>query len=325
MSAPNQAGGLPQTLMEAMRFFADKGMAHEFMVQLRWPDGLVKCPRCASADVAFVRTRRVWECKCCETKRQFSVKTGTIFEESPLGLDKWLATIWLIANAKNGVSSYEVHRGVGVTQKTAWFMLHRIRLAMRTGTFAKFAGEVESDESYFGGKAIFMHKRRRAKLPNKGVGGQGKAIVHGMLERSAGGVSQVRASVVPDVQKATLRSNLVANVEPGSKLYSDTAMAYLKLDAKEWEHLMVDHAEKYVEGQVHTNGIENFWSLFKRGLKGTYVQVHADHLWRYLDEQVMRFNARGGEDADRFLAVARGVIGKRLTYAELTGKTETSA
>jgi transposase-like protein len=311
---------IPQTLMEAVAFFSQGDNAHKFMVELRWADG-VKCPRCNSERVCAIPTRKTWECKDCTTQKQFSVKTGTIFEESPLPLSKWLATVWMIANCKNGISSYEVHRAIGVTQKTAWFMLHRVRLAMKTGTFEKLSGTIETDESYIGGKAINMHASRRRTLPNKGVGGLGKAVVHGMLERGTDGTSRVQASVVPNTQKTTIKPILDTSIEDGSTLYSDTAMCYLKMDTT-LLHEMVDHAIEYVRGKVHTNGMENFWSLLKRSLKGTYVSVDPVHLFRYLDEQVFRFNERKLNDALRFLQVANDVVGKRITYAQLTGKTE---
>jgi len=304
--------------MEAVRYFSDPETAFKFIVQLRWPDG-VKCPRCESADIRCISTRKTWECTHCTEKKQFSVRVGTIFEDSPLPLDKWLVTIWMIANAKNGISSYEVHRAIGVTQKTAWFMLHRIRTAMRTGTFSKFKGEIESDETFIGGRAVNMHARRRRTLPNKGVGGQGKTPVHGMLERGAGGTSRVKATVVPNTTKETIKPLLDESIESGAKLYSDTAMTYLKMDSALF-HEMVDHAVQYVEGRVHTNGIENFWSLLKRALRGTYVSVDPAHLFRYLDEQVFRFNERKLNDALRFLRVASDVIGKRLTYKQLTAE-----
>jgi transposase-like protein len=309
---------LPETLIEAVRYFSDPELAFKFMVQLRWPDG-VKCPRCDSADIRCISTRKTWECKHCTEKKQFSVRVGTIFEDSPLPLDKWLVTIWMIANAKNGISSYEVHRAIGVTQKTAWFMLHRIRTAMRTGTFQKLKGEIESDETFIGGRAINMHAKRRRTLPNKGVGGQGKTPVHGMLERGKDGTSRVKVTVVPDTQKGTIKPLLDESIESGSKLYTDTAMTYLKMDSALF-HEMVDHAVQYVAGRVHTNGMENFWSLLKRALKGTYVSVDPAHLFRYLDEQVFRFNERKLNDALRFLRVAGDVIGKRLTYKQLTAE-----
>lgn len=306
----------PETLMEAVAYFSQADTAHNFMVELRWPNG-VSCPRCQSTRVCAIATRKTWECKDCTAKKQFSVKTGTIFEESPLPMAKWLATIWLIANAKNGISSYEVSRAIGVSQKSAWFMLHRVRLAMQTGSFEKFAGVIETDETYVGGKAIFMHPARRRTLPNKGVGGQGKVAVHGMLERGESGASRVQVSVVPNTQKATIKPILDNSISAGSTLYSDTAMCYLKLDSS-LTHEMVDHAVEYVRGSVHTNGLENFWSCLKRTLKGTYVSVDPAHLFRYLDEQVNRFNNRKMTDSERFVTILRAVTGKRLTWNELT-------
>lgn len=252
----------PQTLMEAIRHFSQPDVAFHFVVGLRWPNG-VKCPRCESPNVTFISTRKTWECKCCTEKKQFSVKTGTIFEESPLPLDKWLAAIWLLANAKNGVSSYEVHRSLGVTQKTAWFMLQRIRLAMQTGTFLKFKGQVEVDETFIGGKARNMHKEARERKI-KGTGGAGKAVVLGFLERrKEDRHSQVRTIHVPGQRRATLHPKVQENVEAGSEVFTDALASYREL-SPEFRHQFIDHAERYVDGQVHTNGMENFWSLLKR-------------------------------------------------------------
>jgi transposase-like protein len=311
---------MPETLMEAIAYFSQGDNAHNFMVELRWSSG-VKCPRCQSDKVCAIPTRKTWECKCCTEKKQFSVKTGTIFEESPIALSKWLAAIWLIANCKNGVSSYEVHRAIGVTQKTGWFMLHRIRLAMQSGSFEKASGIVESDETYIGGRAINMHPARRMRLFNKESGNvaRGKTIVHGLLERSSPDKpSRVKATVIHNAQASTLHPLIVENVTPGTVLHTDTSGANQRLRTGLVQEF-IDHAEAYVSGQVHTNGIENFWSLLKRSLKGTYVSVDAEHLFRYLDEQVFRFNERKLTDAARFLRVALQAVGKRLTYEELTG------
>lgn len=310
----------PQTLVEAVRYFANPDNAFNFLVDLRWPNG-VKCPRCQSEKVMPIATRKTWECKCCTEKKQFSVRVGSIFEDSPLSLDKWLVTIWLIANAKNGISSYEVHRAIGVTQKTAWFMLQRIRLALQVGTFEKMKGAVESDETYIGGLSKNMHVKRRKKAI-KGTGGASKAIVHGLLERSAreGECSQVRASVVPDVANETIHPILENSIDPNSQLYTDTAAVYAWMKSG-FDHQVIDHARGFVDGEIHTNGIENFWSLLKRTLRGTYVSVNPNHLFRYLDEQVFRFNYRKMTDAERFLRASLAIVGKRLTYQELTGKT----
>lgn len=302
----------PKTLMEAIRYFADLNVAIEYVAKLRWPDGPV-CPKCGALDEKhyYIKSRRVWKCRAC--KKQFSVKVGTIFEDSPIGLDKWLAAIWMIANCKNGVSSYEIHRSIGVTQKTAWFMMHRIRLAMQTGTFEKLSGEVEADETYIGGKARNIHKSKREEKVT-GRGASGKVAVMGLLERHG----EVRTRVVPDTKSRTLQVEVRENVEPGSEVHTDALRSYRGLDP-EYVHKVVDHAERYVDGHVHTNGLENFWSLLKRGIKGTYVSVEPYHLFQYLDEQAFRFNNREAEDAGRFTATAGAIADKRLTYRELIG------
>lgn len=310
----------PQTLIEAIRYFADPDVALDFVVKMRWPDGNVTCPTCGSDDVRFIPTRRIWECKAKHAKRQFSVKVGTIFEDSPISLDKWLATIWLIANAKNGVSSYEIARAIGVTQKTAWFMLHRIRLAMQSDDFGPSNGHVEVDETFIGGKARNMHKGRREAL-GQGRGTIGKIAVMGVLERNQPDrPSSVRMEVLPSTQTKHIDPAVRRNVEPGSTVYTDALASYRHLET-EYVHHVIDHAETYVNGKVHTNGIENFWSLLKRAIRGTYVSVEPFHLFRYLDEQAFRFNGRRGDDASRFQRITGRLVGKRLTYGQLTGKT----
>ena len=302
---------VPQTLVDAIHYFSDPDVCLCFVVELRWPDG-VTCPRCDGKDVRFLEKRRIWECKAKHPRKQFSVKVGTIFEDSALSLDKWLAAIWMIANAKNGISSYEIHRALGITQKSAWFVLHRIRLAMQTGTFAKLSGEVEVDETYIGGKARNMHPGKRKA---KGRGTVGKAVVMGLLERHG----EVRTEVVPDIVRGTLHEKVKSHIEGGSTIYTDELASYNGLEA-EYAHLVINHAEAYVKGNVHTNGMENFWSLLKRGIKGTYVSVEPFHLFRYLDEEAFRFNTRRDNDAGRFLRVAASVAGKRLEYRNLIGE-----
>ncbi len=303
----------PKTLLEAIRYFSDLDVATRHVAETRWPDGPV-CPACGLVDKKhyYLKTRRVWKCRSC--KKQFSVKVGTIFEDSPVGLDKWLAAMWMLANAKNGVSSYEIHRSIGVTQKTAWFMLQRIRLAMQQGSFEKLSGEVEADETFIGGKARNMHKKKREEKI-AGRGSSGKVAVMGLLERHG----EVRTKVVPDTKSRTLQVEVRENVEPGSEIHTDALRSYRGLDS-EYIHNVVDHAEKYVDGHVHTNGLENFWSLLKRSLKGTYIAVEPFHLFRYLDEQAFRFNEREGEDKDRFAKTLAAINGRRVTYSELTGK-----
>ena len=313
----NKTLNTPTTLQEAVIFFANPDNCHDFMMNLRWPDGKVICPRCGSDDVAYLPNARVFKCYQKHECQKFSLKVGTIFEDSPLGLDKWLPVMWMLANCKNGVSSWEIHRAVGVAQKTAWFMLQRARLAMQDNeTGGKLGGEVEVDETFIGGLARNMHKDKRAEKIT-GTGPQGKAIIAAVLQR--GGT--VRGTVVENRRKKSLQQLVRDNVEPGSNLYTDALKSYEGLT--EFQHEVIDHAQAYVRGNVHTNGLENFWSLLKRGIRGTYVSVEPFHLFRYLDEQAFRYNNREEmDDGDRFTAVMKQVVGKRLTYKQLTGKTE---
>lgn len=304
---------LPETLLEAIVYFSDIDVCTEFVAQMRWPDGPV-CERCGGMEHSYLSTRRLWKCKAC--KRQFSVKVGTIFEDSPLGMDKWLPAVWLIANSKNGISSHELGRSLGVTQKSAWFMLHRIRLALQTGSFDKIDGIAEVDETFIGGKARNMHKDVR-KRKITGTGGKDKTIVVGALERGG----KVRASVAPDRSSSTLQGYVRDSVAEGATVYTDALNSYTGLE-RDYEHATVDHAAQYVDGQVHSNGIENFWSLLKRGLHGTYISVEPFHLFRYLDERVFTFNTRDLTDLGRFTMALNSIGERRLTFAELTGKVQ---
>lgn len=309
----------PKTLTAAIRYFANFENCKEFMVARRWPDG-VTCPQCGSKAVYWDSSRKGWECKTRHEKRKFTLKTGTIFEDSALGLDKWLPAVWMIANMKNGVSSHELARALGVTQKTAWFMLQRIRLAMQDDiSGGKLSGTVEVDETFIGGRSRNMHadKRKRVGM-TKGRAQAGKVAVMALLDRHGkNGVSQVRTEVLTGRRKGTLQGEVRRHVDEGSTIYTDAFYSYRGL-AKDFTHGFVDHAEKYVDGQVHTNGCENYWSLLKRAIKGTYVSVEPFHLFRYLDEQAFRFNLRKLTDAERFSEVLRAVVGRRLTYEQLT-------
>jgi transposase-like protein len=302
---------LPQTLLQAVRYFADPDICVEFVAKLRWPDGPV-CPNCDGTEHYFLTTRRLWKCKNKACRKQFSVKVGTIFEDSAIPLDKWLTAIWLIANAKNGISSHELGRSIGLTQKSAWFVLHRIRLAMQTGTFQKFDGEVEVDETFVGGKAKNMHKGAREKKI-RGTGGMDKTIVVGA--RSRGG--NVRAAVVPDRNAASLVPFVRDHVTPGATIYTDAHQPYKQL-RDDYKHEITDHVAGYAVGKITTNRIENFWALLKRGLAGSYVAVDPQHLFRYVDERVFTFNLRNFSDLERFQTVLGRAAGRRLTYAELT-------
>src|SRR5579859_206260 len=318
----------PKSLQEAIQYFADPDRCIDYLANRRWKDGVVLCPTCGSKEVAYVPSRRVWQCKTRHPKCQFSIKVGTIFEDSPIGLDKWLTAMWMCANCRNGVSSWEIHRTLKVTQKSAWFMLQRIRLALQDKqSGGKLGGEnggaVEVDETFIGGKARNMHREKRRRLSDHVAtqGGGGKAIVLGMLERDG----RVRAEVISNRKKQTVEPVLRSHVNADSVLMTDEFNVYRSMGS-DYVHKMVNHLEKYVDGNVHTNGIENFWSLLKRSLGGTYVSVEPFHLFRYVDEQAFRFNNRKDEfgnklnDGERFDIAVSQIVGKRLTYSELTGK-----
>jgi transposase-like protein len=304
----------PRTLQAAIVYFANPDNCVSYIVARRWPNGVVACPTCNRTDVTYIAARRVWQCKTRHPRAQFSVKVGTIFEDSPLGLDKWLMAMWMVANCKNGVSSWEIHRSIGITQKCAWHMLHRIRLAMQDENGGKLCGEVEVDETFIGGKARNMHPRqRKEKIHGRGPGD--KAIVFGMVERGG----KVRATAVETRGGEELQAHIRECVEAGAAIFSDELKSYEGMD--EYQHAVINHAVEYVNGNTHTNTIENFWSLLKRGLHGTYVSVEPYHLFRYIDEQAFRYNNRKEmDDGDRFSAVVSQIAGKRLTYSELTGK-----
>lgn len=307
----------PETLIEAVRYFSDLDRCEDLMRQLRWPGGEPKCTECGSKNVGEIKTRRLLRCREC--RRQIYTKRGTIFEDSPIGLDKWFVALWSIANCKNGISSHELARAIGVQQKTAWFMLHRIRTAMEIDGGDKFEGPAEADTTYVGGLAENMHKSKREKII-KGRGAVGKTPVHGVLQRGDDeGPSQVRAIVLSREDGNTLTGEIRRSVKVGREVYTDEARAYEGV-AMTHAHAAIDHSREYVVGNVHTNGIENFWSLLKRTLGGTYVAVAPFHLGRYVAEQVYRFNARDGSDADRFREVLSRVFGRRLTYRVLTGR-----
>ncbi len=314
----------PKTLQSAIVYFANPDNCIAYLVARRWPNGVI-CPTCGRTDVTYVPARRLWQCKTRHPKNQFSAKVGTVMEDSPISLDKWLMVMWMVANCKNGVSSWEIHRSIGITQKSAWFMLHRIRLALGEPLEGKMGGDsggpVEVDESFIGPDPRKMHNARRLKL-KKGENAGSKAIVMGMLDRER---REVRAKVVPNVKRETLQNAILNEIETGSTVYTDGYPAYDRLAAQQYVHETVNHVEEYVRGQVHTQGIENFWSLLKRGLTGTYIAVEPFHLDRYVGEQVFRYNNRATKDnpltdADRFALAVTQIVGKRITYKELTGK-----
>jgi transposase-like protein len=318
----------PQTLQQAILHFSDYANCHEAVMAIRWPDGVVKCPSCGSEKVTYMAKQRRWKCYAKHPKAQFSLKVGTIFEDSPVPLEKWLPALWLIVNCKNGISSYELGRALGVTQKTAWFMLSRLRLALQSNT-EKFFGEVEVDETFIGGQARFMHKDKRDRVMKGKVAGRSHmtAVVGAIMRTSANGPSQAVVRVVPNTRRKTIMPFVHEHVShEDAFLYTDALPSYDQKPTwtgerhpEAYDHRVVDHAMTYVQGDIHTNSAENFWSLVKRMLKGTYVSTEPFHLFRYLDEQVFRFNKRKGNDAMRFALALKGIINKRLTYAALTG------
>jgi transposase-like protein len=313
---------LPKTLQEAIQTFNDEAKCIQFLAKVRWPNGVPQCPKCSAQRASFMSTRNTW--LCLECKKQFSVKQGTIFEDSPIPLTKWLAAFWMIAGAKNGISSHEIGRALGITQKSAWHMGHRIRLALQNGSIEKMGGEgetIEVDETYIGAKARNMHWNKRKERFQGRTGGFGKQAVFGMLERR-NGRSRVKVRAIPNNWSKDVQEIIKTTAKPGSTIYSDEHGSYSKLPEDGFVHDFVRHAETYVNGAVHTNGIENFWSLLKRCIYGTHVSIEPFHTFRYLDEEAFRFNERFGNDQDRFMLALSGINGKRLTYAEVTGKIE---
>ena len=335
-----------KTLQQAIVHFSNRENCRQFMVFMRWPDGVPRCPYCDATKLTWMAKANQYRCYGDHPKQKFSLKVGTVFEDSPIGLDKWLPAAWLICNCKNGISSYEIARALGVTQKTAWFMMHRIRMAMWEKSFYKMGGNdggpVEIDEAYVGGEPKNRHKNKQFARQNpptvqtlnglrpKNKTGRltDKIPVFGMLDRET---RKVRTQVIPEVKRGVLMDAILANIEKRSTVYSDGLRDYIPLKAMDFIHETVNHVQEYVRGEVHTNGIENYWSLLKRGLKGTYIAVEPFHLHRYAEEQAFRYNNRATKDnplndADRFMLAISQISGKRLTYAELTGKVgETEA
>jgi transposase-like protein len=319
--------GYPKTLLEAIQYFSDEQVCINLVAAMKWPDGKPTCPHCGSKEPYYLNTQRRWKCRSADCHKQFSVKVHTIFEDSPISLQKWIPAMWLLANCKNGISSWELHRALGVTQKTAWFMLQRIRLAFKGGgIMGKIGGAgivVEADETFIGPDPTKMNRKRRLKLKQGEYAGS-KAIVMGMLDRET---RKVRTKVIPNVKRVTLQRAILETIEKGSTIYTDAATGYDRVGSSLFVHETVNHLKEYVRGEVHTQGIENFWSLLKRGLTGTYIAVEPFHLDRYVDEQAFRYNNRATKDnplndSDRFLLAVSQVANKRLTYKELTGKTE---
>ena len=307
---------MPKTLVEAVRYYSDEQVCIDTVAAMRWAEGKPVCPKCNTAEGDrkhyWLKTQKRWKCYSC--RKQFSVKVDSVFEDSPLGLDTWLIAMWMLVNCKNGVSSYEIARETGISQKSAWHLLHRIRLGLQT-TDGKLGGVVEVDESFIGGKARNMHTAKR-KAAIQGRGATGKTVVLGMLERGG----KVKTLVVANRLKRTLQNEVRKHIEADSHVMTDELLSYEGLSA-DYTHNVINHAERYADGLISTNGMENYWSLVKRALHGTYISVEPFHLFRYLDEQAFRFNNRDGKsNADRFGIALSQIAGKRLQYKELAGQ-----
>ena len=317
----------PLTLQQAIKHYSDEQVCIDAVAKMRWPNGVPVCPACGHKEHYYLKTQSRWKCKECY--KQFTVKLGTVFEDSPISLTKWLPALWMLCNCKNGISSYELARDLGVSQKAGWFMLQRLRLALQDGSVVKLGGsgsEVEVDETFIGGKARNMHKSKKVGKGYEHRGIVNKTVVMGMLERGG----KVTTKVIKERDKDTLHGHVQACIQEGTNLYTDEWGPYTGLD-EQYVHQIINHAERYVDGKVHTNVMENFWSLLKRGLNGTYVSVEPFHLFRYVDEQVFRYNHRKSvdgsklSDSDRFQLALSQIAGKRLTFAEVTGKVGETA
>jgi transposase-like protein len=297
----------PETLVEAVRYFSNPDVCIAHVANLRWPNGVI-CPTCGRVDVSYLESQKRWQCKSRHAKRQFSVKIGTIFEDSPLGLDKWLSAVWMIINAKNGVSSYEIARALGVTQKTAWFMDHRIRAAMEYGTFdKKLDSPVEADETYIGGKT----REEKGRFTNK------TAIV-GVVEKKKH-VGQIRAFATKQADATNTLSFLKQNLEEGATVHTDESKIYSRAK-RTFIHESVNHSEKeYARGAISTTTIDGFWNLFKRSYKGTYTHLSPAHLDRYVKEHTYRYNTRMLTDGQRFTEWFANCH-RRLMYKTLINK-----
>ena len=305
-----------QSLIEVLDAFPDEAACVKHLEQLRWPCGII-CPLCGESR-KFHRITRGHRYKCADCKREFSVRKGTIFEESRLPLRKWFVAAWLVSTHRKGIPSTQLAREVGVTQKTAWFMLGRLReVANQMNGLGRpvgeDGGEVEADETYMGGKRKNMSNAKRKALKDTGRGTVGKAPVAGVRDRMEG---RIKLQAVSKVDKKTLHQFIESNVATGATLYTDEHGAYLGL--VDFDHHSVSHSVgEYVRGQAHTNGIESFWALLKRGYVGTFHHFTWKHLHRYLDEFEARWNLGKLEGGLRLNKVLDSASGRRLTYADL--------
>ena len=290
----------------------DEEKAQQWFIEQRWPNGIA-CPSCGSLNVNTKAKHKTMPFRCRETvcRKHFSVKMGTFMQSSPLDLLDWLYVIYLVTTNLKSVSSMKLRREIKVTQKTAWYLAHRIRRALGRQTKPLFSGPVEVDETYVGGRRRNMSATKRKALADTGRGPVGKMAVVGVKDRTT---NKIQAQVVDDTTSATLQGFITSNTIPGARIYTDDATAYTDLP----NHESVKHSVmEYVRGQVHTNGIESFWSMLKRAHKGTFHRLSPKHLHRYVDEFVARHNMRELDTLQQMSMVAKGMEGSRLRYKDL--------
>ena len=298
------------SLIELFERFPNQEAARSYMEAQRWPGGAT-CPHCQEAKRIKQRKGGYYRCNAC--LEDFTVRTGTVMERSHIPLHKWLYAMYMLVTSRKGISSVELHTKLKITQKSAWFMLHRLREACRDKD-SPLSGVVEIDKTYVGGKRKNMSNAKRAKISGRGT--VGKAPVLGMRERGG----KVIAMPIKMTDKDTIQDIIFKHVEEDTTIYTDEHGSYTGLDEEGYEHDTVNHSDnEYVDGDVHTNGIEAVWAVFKRGLKGIYHHVSAKHLGRYVDEYAFRLNEGSVENhtLDRIAAMLLGAEGKRLTFEEL--------
>ena len=311
-SGPGRSHRSGLSVLELFELFPDEPAARRWFEETRWPDGKVLCPRCDEPNVVEVKNGKPMPWWCRECKKYFSVKLGTVMESSRLPLRKWVVGLYLMTTSLKGVSSMKLHRDLGITQASAWFMSQRIREGWMTDP-ERLSGTVEIDESYFGGK----DKNRPKHMRSGQRGVSGKAAVMGMRERETG---KIRAMPVASTDMGTLQDEVFANIRPGSQIYTDDFGSYRGLDGMFYKHRSVKHsARQCVDGMAHTNGIESFWSMLKRGYHGTHHHFSHKHLGRYVSEFAGRQSGRDLGKLEQMELLARTMDGRRLTYRDLTG------
>ena len=312
-NAPGKSHREGISLWQASLTFSDEATAREWFIQRRWPDG-VRCPHCDSDTISQRSGSRKQPFRCRSCRKEFSIRTGTVLADSNLSLGKWAMAFYLYSTNLKGVSSMKLHRDLGITQKSAWHMAHRLREAWNVES-AKMAGPVEVDETYFGGKESNKHAGKKLRA---GRGTVGKVAVVGAKDRTTG---RVRAQVVASTDTPTLQGFVRETTEPTAQVYTDGERAYEGMPRM---HEAVNHSvREWVRGMAHTNGIESVWSMLKRGYMGTYHHWSGKHCGRYVNEFTGRQNQRGLNTSDQLTAMVRGSVGKRLRYSDLIGAPET--